>query len=334
MKPSFRVVERSRACPTGPGNPRNSEADLILEEDGALFLTFTEFSDGAGDFDRSRIALRTRTDRGPHWSPSRLLLENPTGLNAMCPSLLDLGPIRLLLYLRKNALNDCRGWLAHSSDRGTSWREEETLITQRPGYWVIENGCLRLLPSGRLITAGAFTQEYRSGCTFRSIPLFSDDQGTTWSEGEPIEIPAPWGALEPEVAALPSGDLVMLLRTSLGGPWICHSSDEGATWSRPHPTGLRSPNSPHTVTTAPDGSLLLLYNDSDHLRTPLSIARSTDGGISWLREGDLDSNPDRRFGYPSCTWDGDRLLATWYEAPPGPPPGNCEIIYAQIHGLI
>lgn len=51
------------------------------------------------------------------------------------------------------------------------------------------------------------------------------------------------GAMEPSVAELPGGELVMSLRTQLGAVFMAHSSDGGDTWSLPQTSGLRAPDS-------------------------------------------------------------------------------------------
>ncbi len=50
---------------------------------------------------------------------------------------------------------------------------------------------------------------------------------------------------------------------------------------------------------AAEVGLLLLFNDSPQTRSPLSLAQSTDGGLSWQVIAQLETDPVGRFHYPA-----------------------------------
>jgi hypothetical protein len=326
----YETIDRVVAAPRRPGNPRNSEGDLLVVGPGQYVLTYTEFLDDDHDFARARIVARSTTDGGATWSEPVLWRENPEGINAMCPSLLARGESWWLLYLRKNGFDDCSGWLATSGDRGRTWEADDRRVTARPGYWVIENARLVRLAGGRLVTAGSHTPVYRRDCSFTARVLVSDDDGRRWREAGEVTVPDRWGAWEPDLAELRDGSIVMAVRTALGSPWITRSTDGGESWEPPWPSGLPSPNSPCTLAPTGDGDLLLVYNHSPEIRTPLSLARSGDGGLSWDTLGDLEDDPDSRYGYASVADEGDDLLLTYYRSPAGPPPGSSEIVFRRL----
>ena len=82
---------------------------------------------------------------------------------------------------------------------------------------------------------------------------------------------------------------LMMFRTTLGRLYQSVSDDEGFTWSLPQPTELASSYSPCRLRTIPTtGDLLCVWNQvsGDEIRrgfrrSRLSLAISTDDGVSW-----------------------------------------------------
>lgn len=94
----------------------------------------------------------------------------------------------------------------------------------------------------------------------------SDDWARTWRRtAAKIALPKR-GAMEPSVAELESGELVMSLRTQLGGPYLSRSTDGGETWSEAVPSGLESGESCTSLRRIPGtNALLLLWNHSKYV---------------------------------------------------------------------
>lgn len=89
------------------------------------------------------------------------------------------------------------------------------------------------------------------------------------------------------------------------------SCDNGRSWSRAIETALPCPLSGIAATQV-EGKLCVLYNHSrEHKRTPLSLARSLDGGVSWSEPFHLDSVP-YEISYPSIYYGADSNLKIAY----------------------
>src|SRR5262249_9117392 len=161
-----------------------------------------------------------------------------------------------------------------------------------PGQW-LQGGAASLvqLKSGRLVLP--FMKGTGNQWTMQQVParcLLSDDEGRSWrlSKGE-VRLPKR-GALEPAVAELETGDLLMALRTQRGSVHFSGSRDQGETWSEAQPSSLSAPESCTCLRRIPGSEdVLLLWNNSRYRphhhhfgeRTPLTAAVSSDGGVTW-----------------------------------------------------
>src|SRR5690625_2341983 len=63
---------------------------------------------------------------------------------------LDNGEIALF-YVRKNSMRDCIPMMRTSSDEGVTWSEPIPCITDREGYFVLNNDRVIQLGNGRLL---------------------------------------------------------------------------------------------------------------------------------------------------------------------------------------
>ena len=134
-----------------------------------------------------------------------------------------------------------------------------------------------------------------------------------------------WGrsSLQPVVVPTSSSDAVALLRRGGTSPPRILSTfthDAGRLWSRPASSPLPNPDAAVSAIRATDGSLLLVFNDSEQDRSNLSLAVSDDGGRSWnvVHRFDapqpLPSGQAARFAYPWLVQTSDEtfhLLYTW-----------------------
>ena len=110
----------------------------------------------------------------------------------------------------------------------------------------------------------------------------------------------------------------MLCRSTSSRIYRSDSSDGGKSWSLAYDTGLPNNNSGIDLVQMGDGTLVLAYNPRDNYpgfykgaRTPLSIAASTDGGDTFTRVYDLETEAGS-FAYPSIIADGDGTLYVVY----------------------
>jgi predicted neuraminidase len=131
------------------------------------------------------------------------------------------------------------------------------------------------------------------------------DNGRTWHHLAGVT-----GGSQPTVIQRSDGSLLTLLRK---GPRIMQSEsrDGGHTWSQTAETPLRNPGAGIAMTRLRSGHLLLVFNDSDTDRTPLSIARSLDEGRTWEKPLVLEANPGE-YSYPCVMQTSDGRIHVTY----------------------
>lgn len=134
-----------------------------------------------------------------------------------------------------------------------------------------------------------------------------------------------WGrtSLQPSVVPLDHMQAVVFLRYSGHSPkriLQADTLDGGQTWSTPEKLPLLNPDSSIMGLRLHDGTLLLVFNNSEHDRDNLSLARSLDSGHTWnvvhvFEDGHTPEGRIRpEFSYPSLIQDDDgtiHLLYTW-----------------------
>ena len=134
------------------------------------------------------------------------------------------------------------------------------------------------------------------------------------------------GAMEPSVAELADGTLLMSLRTQLGGPYLSRSTDGGRTWSKAVFSGLDGGESCTCLRRIPGSrDLVLFWNNSKYSkrhhhfgeRTSLTAAISSDGGKSWRILGNLADDPKAEYTNLDClfTSKGDAIVTYMYAKP-------------------
>ena len=136
---------------------------------------------------------------------------------------------------------------------------------------------------------------YDNGLLTNTYVMYSDDNGTTWHNSEPVAngfFSLVNGVLgnENQVVELQDGRLLMNSRTIVGGRLISYSSDDGETWTEQRRTNLPSPlfgvQGSTLAQTLGDGSELLYYSGPDsssEIRLDMTLFASVDAGRSWSR---------------------------------------------------
>jgi sialidase-1 len=305
--------------------PRYSEGSLLVLSDNRLLFAVTEFHGSESDFAEARIIAAESVDAGRTWAPPRVLQENIGKNNVMSATLRRLrndnpfgGPIGFF-YLVKNSVSDLHVQLRVSHDEAASFGEP-VQVTNTPGYHVLNNDRVTVLPAGRLIVPVASTEDVRTVNRFESSCWLSDDEGQTWRSSRNAVSCARRGAMEPEVVRLHDGRLLMHVRTQLGHIAVSESEDGGETWSPAKPWTVRAPEAPSTLRRIPStGDLLLIWNDTftegaghGGRRTPLTAAISRDEGRTWEFKRQLETSTDHTFAYCSVTFHQGRALLTYY----------------------
>lgn len=314
------VIVEDVAVPT-PDNPRHTEGDIVVLEDGRLLLAWSDFYGGSQDHSEGHISAVVSSDGGRSWGERYTLQENIGEQNVMSTSLVRSNKSGDILFFFgvKNSRSDLHFMMRRSSDEGRSW-SEPVAVGEDPGYFVMNNDRVLQLADGRLLAPMAWIDEvFKEGSVFRTVVYYSDDDGETWTRSS-SDLEAPKrGAMEPGLVELQDGRILQIIRTQVGKIYHSYSSDRGETWSPAEPWIIASPEAPATILRLPDQRLALFYNPNyveggDHggKRTPLVAAVSTDEGKTWSEPRVLEDDPDRSFSYISATPDGDRLLITYW----------------------
>lgn len=207
-------------------------------------------------------------------------------------------------------------WAIRSTDGGKTWSDRQQLL---PGYNADFMGLIQL-DSGRLVA----TVEHLDPklCRWVVLSFVSDDEGKTWQHGNIIDLGGRGhhdGAVEPCVAPLGDGRLLMFIRTGLGQFWYAYSEDGGRYWRTIRPSGIDASSAPGWVERLASGRLVFVWNRSKpegaekptsfwhgqahevpapgH-REELSIAFSDDDGQSWTDPVVLMREPNGQLAYP------------------------------------
>lgn len=318
----------SDVYPATDANPRYSEGDVHVLNDGRLLYGTTEFIDDWSDFAKARIVGRISSDGGQTWGEQQVLQENTGGKNVMSLTFQDLSETEVgMFYLRKNDFDDLDVYLRRSSDGGLTFGEA-ALVTDAPGYHVMNNDRVIRLESGRLLAPAASSPDVVKDNHFTCRTWISDDGGAAWRMSKGVVDYSLRGAMEPELLELNDGRILMTIRTQLGHIAASYSEDGGDIWTEASSWGVRSPEAPSTLRRIPStGDLLLIWNDNftegaghGGIRSPLTVAISKDEGETWMHKKNIESVEDDPslftggFSYISATFDRDRVLLSYYVA--------------------
>jgi predicted neuraminidase len=96
-----------------------------------------------------------------------------------------------------------------------------------------------------------------------------------------------------------------------GWLWVTASDDGGHSWQAPADSGFPNPGSATALLGFADGHLLLIYNDSNVARRPLSASISGDEGVTWYPPRVLVDG-DGAYAYPAAVQTPDGLIHVVY----------------------
>lgn len=295
----------------GENNPRNSEGDFITLKDGRILFIYSHYTGkSSDDHAPAYLAGRYSKDGGKTWTTEdQLIVQQEGNMNVMSVSLLRLQNGKIaLFYLKKNSETDCIPLMRISSDEAKTWSEPTPCITDRSGYFVLNNNRVIQLKNGRLLMAVAMHRskdgKWQNKATLYSY--FSDDNGLTWKSGTAVPNAQDVLTQEPGVVELKDGRIMMFIRTDGGFQYLSYSGDKGETWSQIVASTIHSPVSPASIARIPStGDLLLVWNNNKvreegwhgGKRTPLTVAVSKDEGKTWEHIRDIETDPDGWYCY-------------------------------------
>src|SRR5450759_4022258 len=102
-------------------------------------------------------------------------------------------------------------------------------ITDREGYFVLNNNRVIKLKNGRLVLAVAMHQspgEEKFSNVGRLWSYFSDDNGKAWKASAEVANPGKIVTQEPGLVELKNGDILMFIRTTAGVQYFSYSKDK------------------------------------------------------------------------------------------------------------
>lgn len=238
----------------------------MVLKDGRLLLVYAH---------QDQCKLSYSSDEGKTWTePIPVPTAQPEGIRIHRPAVIATaeGDIWVIFYalLRydvknpKNSVNNL--WAVRSGDGGKTWDEARCLYE---GYVGMLQGSIQT-SKGNLIIPIC---DYREVRRFVSLCLVSKDRGKTWQTSSIVDLGYPktslplspnlnGGALEPSVAEMPDGRLLMMIRTILGEFYHSISSDGGFTWNAPSPVSLTC-GGPCNVVSMPGGGVAVAYNPAN-----------------------------------------------------------------------
>ena len=305
----------------GPENPRNSEGDFISLKDGRIMFVYSRyFGTNGGDHSPAYLAARFSNDGGKTWTSEDLkVVEREGTMNVMSVSLLRLQNGKIaLFYLKKNSETDCIPMVRFSNDEAKTWSDPVPCITDKKGYFVLNNNRVIQLKNGRILMA-VNLYNIAEGSILNKGSLwsyYSDDNGLTWKSGVEVPNPDKFLTQEPGIVELKNKDILMIIRSNPGVQCISYSKDKGVTWSSVKPSNIKSPVSPASIERIPStGDLLLVWNNNGGddpaikgKRTPLTVAISKDEGKTWQKAKNVEDDPDGWYCYIAIHFVGKDVL--------------------------
>ncbi|CAL5221936.1 g4211 [Coccomyxa viridis] len=237
-------------------------------------------------YSKSHAACQLPTEGGTGWAPGGDLLYSTSADNG-------------------KTWSNATDVIPYSTDGGIAKLSCNGVSLTRNGSW--------LLPIWREIGGGQPCQSVpKSAKALHGVAgvLLSDDQGKTFTEAAVPKTNTTW-MIENAIArySSPSNGTdmhVQLFRTRTGTTMQSWSTDEGKTWSFPQNSTLPNPNSRLDAIALPNNTLVVAYNDSPSKRSPLRLATSTDGGLTWTKGALIEDDPEGSFHYPALLYDAKK----------------------------
>jgi len=297
---------------------RSEQNPILFTAPDSLWLLYT--AQKAGNQDTAEVRRRTSTDSGRTWGPVETLFPaNETGgvFVRQLPVLLPSG--RLIIPIFRCITTPGEKWVGNSDDSavmisddgGTTWSEHIL-----PGSL----GCVHM--NIQPVADGSLLALFRSRWADSIYESRSTDDGTTWSEPVPTELPNNNSSVQ--FTALADGRLALVYN---------HSRAEANTerrlslYDEIDDDGLAAEQGQVTI---PDPSLSAETGDGERRafwgtpRSPMTLAISEDSGRTWpirrnLDVGDgycLSNNSrdglNREYSYPSIHQGPDGALNIAY----------------------
>lgn len=276
---------------------RGADGDFYVMPDGTLVASYNGFASqvgtsGGGDASDSSLDAFTSTDGGYTWSDGKsFLIKNQNSINVLNPTYIWLAGGELgLIYIEKEAKEVANIYIRRSTDNGLTWGDAQRITDAPQGYSILSSGhrVLRLSTGRILLPVGysaTLNDVYGSDRAIGYV-WYSDDEGHTWQRSLDA-LTLPHAALEPSVAELKNGNILLSLRTREERViYQSISTDGGLTWAQPVKTDIQSPSATNTVMRLPaTGDIALFWNNDFSAngvdRRPLTVILTSDDGLTY-----------------------------------------------------
>ena len=273
---------------------------------------FLELADGSLMTVDSQ-GTRVSKDDGKTWSEARPICEGVAGLRggrepATVYLVRTTSGVLVAVYLDSTTYNfswddsinqpkdDCRleVWAVRSLDDGKTWTDRQRLLEgYNPNFFgFIQHS------SGRLVAT--VPHIVLDPGRYAACSLASEDDGKTWKRSNLIDLGGHGhhsGAMEPSVAELNDGRLLMVIRTHWGRFWEALSDDGGLSWRTIRPSQIESSSAPGYRLRLRSGRLALVSNGKVG-RQELLITFSEDDGKTWTRQVVIARQKGGQLSYP------------------------------------
>lgn len=194
-----------------------------------------------------------------------------------------------------------------SHDGGATWEKaEKSPITSPHGPIYLKNGGLFWL--GKEFHSGTLEKGQIYACRYSN---------GEWETVGKVNLPSHIKeniVHEPDILELPNGELLGALRVHEGDPftiYLTRSTDGGATWSEPQPTGIDG-SPPHLMLHS-SGAVIMTYGRRAKPYGERAVI-SLDGGKTFGDEIVLRDGKNDDLGYPSTVeLDDGSLLTVYYQ---------------------
>jgi predicted neuraminidase len=293
-----------------PGAPVHHASSIAEAPNGDLLVTWY-----GGSYESSydeALFLARRKKGKPTWEPPQMLLRNSSAPVGNAVVFTDQRGRVWIVWGRmeaKQPLLAHTGWertrllYRISDDNGYTWSEDKLFPLDTTG-WLPRNLSIKLA-TGELVLPLSDERDNRDLSFF----VITKDSGKTWVRSQIIPNAQSQGE-QPTVAQRKDGSLLAFLRT---GPRLLQteSVDRGMTWSPATLTDLKNPDAAISLCALKNGDFILAWNNQERGRSPLHIARSTDGGKTWSTPVILESNPGE-YSYPSVFQSSDGMIHVIY----------------------
>jgi len=295
---------------TIPGAPVHHASSIAEAANGDLLVTWYGGSYESADDEALFLARRKKGER--NWEQPRMLRRDPAAPVGNAVIFTDQRDRVWIVWGRIEARQPLiahTGWertrllYRVSDDNGYTWSEDKLFPMDTTG-WLPRNLPVRL-------ATGELVLPLRDERNQRDLSFFviTRDAGATWQRSQDVPNAQSQGE-QPAVAQRQDGSLLAFLRT---GPRLLQteSFDRGMTWSPAKVTDFKNPDAAISLRALRNGNLILAWNNQERGRSPLHIARSTDGGKTWSTPLLLESNPGE-YSYPSVFQSSDNLIHVVY----------------------